>query len=182
MAILTKERLTSLTESSLGTRMFSQVLNESKQERRITSEVTVFLSHSHEDLINGDVDKIIVLLRRAGVKVYIDSLDRSLPPFTNATTAQKIKDQIKLNRKFILLATNKAINSKWCNWELGYGDAFKYIEHIALIPLADNAGTWNGAEYLRIYPRIEESNLFSPNINVYFPDGTTKSLSEWLKS
>lgn len=182
MAILTKARLTALTESTIGTRMFSQVLNESKQESRISSEVTVFLSHSHEDLKNGDVDKVIVLLRRAGVRVYIDSLDTSLPPFTSAITAQKIKDQIKQNRKFILVATNKAINSKWCNWELGYGDALKYINHIALIPLADNAGTWDGAEYLRIYPRIEESNLYSPNINVYFPDGTLKSLAEWLKS
>ena len=65
--------------------------------------------------------------------------------------AEKIKEQIKMNRKFILVATNKAIDSKWCNWELGFGDAHKYLENIALIPLADNASTWNGTEYLKIY-------------------------------
>ncbi len=182
MAILTKQRLSTLTEGVLGRIMFSQVLNESKLESRTTSEVTVFLSHSHDDLINGDVDKIFVLLRRVGVRVYIDSLDMSLPPFTSAETARKIKEKIKQNKKFILVATNRAINSKWCNWELGFGDAQKYIDNIALIPLAENSGNWDGAEYLRIYPRIEESNLYPPNINVYFPDGTLKSLAEWLKS
>jgi len=181
MAILTKARLTSITETSLGRRMFSEVVNESKLESRTRAEVTVFLSHSHDDLINGDVDKIIVLLRRVGVRVYIDSLDRTLPPFTNAETAKRIKERIKQNKKFIFVATNRAINSKWCNWELGYGDAHKYIDHIALIPLAENSGTWDGSEYLRIYPRIEESSLITQTFNIYYPDGTLKSLSDWLK-
>ncbi len=181
MAILTKERLTNVTEITLGSRLFRQTLFEAKQETKINSEVTVFLSHSHDDLNNGDLDKIIVLLRRTGVNVYIDSKDASLPPFTNANTAKKIKEQIKLNRKFILVATNRAIDSKWCNWELGFGDAHKYIEHIALIPLADNASTWNGSEYLKIYPRIEESSITPNSFNVYYPDGSIISLLNWLK-
>ncbi len=180
MAILTRTRLSLLTESKLGTRMFSEALNEAKRETRTTATVSVFLSHSHDDLEKADVNKIIVILRKAGIRVYIDSLDSSLPPFTSAETAKKIKEQIKLNKKFVLLATNKAINSKWCNWELGFGDAHKYLAHIALFPLADTSVGWNGNEYLRIYPRIEESETRPEIFRVIFPDGTTKLLSEWL--
>ena len=35
MAILTRTRLTALTEGKLGTRLFSEVLNESKRETKI---------------------------------------------------------------------------------------------------------------------------------------------------
>jgi len=181
MAILTRTRLTALTEGKLGTRMFSEAVNESKRETRTAAAVTVFLSHSHDDLEKVDVEKAIVLLRKAGVRVYIDSYDSSLPPFTSAETAKKIKEQIKLNKKFILVATNKAINSKWCNWELGFGDTHKYINHIALIPIADNSTSWNGSEYLRIYPRIEESEHTAEYIKVIYPDKTEKSLLDWLK-
>lgn len=182
MAILTKQRLSELTDQKLGLRNFSEFINEARNQNRSLAKVTVFLSHSHDDLENADVNRAIVLLRKAGVAVYIDSLDSSLPPFTNATTASTIKTKIKGCKKFVLLATNKAINSKWCNWELGFGDAFKYINDIALIPLADNSVSWNGNEYLKIYPRIEESEYSPEYIKVLFPDGTTKSLYDWLNN
>ena len=137
MSIITKSKLSILTESKIGTRMFSTVLNESKRETKEYAQVSVFLSHSHQDLLNGDVDKVIVILRSIGIRVYIDSLDTSLPPFTSEITANKIKEHIRSNKKFILVATNLSINSKWCNWELGYGDAHKYLNNIALFPLAD---------------------------------------------
>jgi hypothetical protein len=56
------------------------------------------------------------------------------PPFTNGETVKKIKEGIKQNRKFVLLATNKAINSKWCNWELDFCDPHKYIDQVAPFP------------------------------------------------
>lgn len=182
MGILTKSRLTALTEGKLGVRMFTQILNESKLESKSAAIVTIFLSHSHEDLEKVEVNKAIVFLRNAGVRVYIDSLDSSLPPFTNAETAKRIKDQIKTNKKFILLATNNAILSRWCNWELGFGDAHKYIDNIALFPLADTSSNWVGNEYLKIYPRIEESNYTLEYMKVIFPDGKEISLADWLKS
>lgn len=34
------------------------------------------------------------------------------------------------------MATNGAVESKWCNWELGYGDAQKFdTDNIALFPI-----------------------------------------------
>ncbi len=182
MSIITKERLNAISQSKLGTRLFSQIVNESKSENRTLADTSVFLSHSHQDLTNGELDRIIILLRTSGVRVYIDSNDASMPPFTNAETARRIKQKIETNKKFVLLATNNAIASKWCNWELGFGDAKKYIENIALFPLSENAGGWQGNEYLRIYPRIEEDDINRGNFKVIFPDNRTLALSTWLRS
>ena len=92
MAILTKSRLTTITESKLGVRMFTETLNDSRKQYRDSGTVTVFLSHSHDDLEKGDLNKIIVFLRNTGIKIYIDSNDLSLPPFTNEETAKRIKE------------------------------------------------------------------------------------------
>lgn len=92
------------------------------------------------------------------VDVYIDSQDKTMPKITSGITAKKIKDRIKKCDKFILLATNGAIESKWCNWELGFGDANKLDQNnLALFPMCDNAyseNSYKGNEYLEIYPHI----------------------------
>lgn len=181
MAILTRSKLATITEGKLGQRMFTEELNEAKSESRVYAITTIFLSHSHDDLKDGTVNKAIVFLRKLGIRVYIDSMDTSLPSFTSAATAEKIKQAIAANKKFILLATDKAINSKWCNWELGYGDCKKYINGIALLPLSENSGNWSGNEYLRIYPRIEESDYYDGVYKVIYPDKKEISVLEWLK-
>ena len=180
MAILTKSQLNTITQRDLGYVSLSSVLHEAKSESRILSETTIFLSHSHTD--KEWVEKIVVFFRKLGIRVYVDWMDSAMPPVTNSETAIRIREKIKSNKKFILLATDTAIASKWCNWELGFGDAHKYIEHIALVPIADNSTSWNGAEYLRIYPRIEESERNAEYIKVIFPNNTEMSLLDWLRA
>ena len=114
MGILSKARLTELTETKLGYRSFSDRITEAKSDNRYLATTTIFLSHSHDD--KEEVKRAVVFLRSIGVRVYIDWLDPSMPPFTSAETADKIKKKIKECNKFILLATNSAIASKWCNW------------------------------------------------------------------
>lgn len=179
MAILTKTRLTALTEGKLGYTNFKNELIVAKQQNKYLATTTVFLSHSHSE--RDYVEKAVIFLRHIGIQVYVDWLDSSMPPLTNADTAKKLKEKIKECKKFILLASNNAINSKWCNWELGFGDAQKYIDHIALFPLAENSGTWEGSEYLKIYPRIEEGNYIAEYYKIVYPDGTEKTLYDWLK-
>ena len=120
------------------------------------SKTTVFISHKHDDL--EDLKGVLGFLQeKYDVKVYIDSQDPTMPKVTSAETALNIKDRIKQCDKFILLATNGAVESKWCNWELGYGDAQKYREHIALFPMKPKGtddDTYKGAEYMDIYPYI----------------------------
>lgn len=180
MAILTKSRLSLVTETQLGYTNYARTLNEAKNQTRSTATTSVFLSHSHSDA--AFIDQVIVLLRKSGVAVYVDRTDSGLPPTTGPATAARIKVKITEQKKFILVATDNAIQSKWCNWELGYGDAQKYDKHIALLPLAENSGAWVGNEYLTIYPRIEESYQGSDKYNVIFPNGNSLTLSEWLSS
>ena len=133
------------------------VLEHSQYGRRKT---TVFISHKHDDL--EDLKGVLGFLQQIyGVKVYIDSQDPTMPKVTSAKTALNIKTRIKQCDKFILLATNGAIESKWCNWELGYGDSQKFKEHIALFPMKPE-GTYDfeykGSEYMKIYPYIAYYN------------------------
>ena len=121
---------------------------------------TIFISHKHTDLelLKGLLG---FLEQEYNVKVYIDSQDPSMPKVTSAQTAANIKDRICQCDKFILLATNGAVESKWCNWELGYGDAQKYKSHIALFPMKPK-GTddcaYKGSEYMELYPYIVYCN------------------------
>ncbi len=119
-------------------------------------EPTVFISHKHEDL--NDLRGVIGLLQRFGVKIYIDSMDNKMPEQTSGETAKRIKEVIRFCDKFILLATNKAIESFWCNWELGLGDTTTYISRIAILPVKEKGtpnSDYKGNEYLRIYPQID---------------------------
>ncbi len=141
---------------------YSQVnLNESRSSVLQHSQygvrkTTVFISHKHDDL--EDLKGVLGFLQQTyGVKVYIDSQDPTMPKVTSAETALNIKKRINQCDKFILLATNGAIESKWCNWELGYGDAQKFKKHIALFPMKPKGAydsTYKGSEYMDIYPYI----------------------------
>ena len=158
------------------------------------SRPMIFLSHKHDE--HTILQDVIAFLKDEGVDVYVDWMDSSMPAYTNAETAHKLKQKIKVADKFILLATENAINSKWCNWELGLGDAEKYINNIALFPINRSNQSFYGAEYLRIYPRIEYqdgtkkyvSGTFIPRgYYVIYPadkDGssTAFSLKDWLSS
>lgn len=123
-------------------------------------KITVFISHKHDDL--EDLKGIIGFIERYyNVKAYIDSQDPTMPKVTSSITATRIKNRIKNCDKFILLATNGAIESKWCNWELGFGDAIKYKDHIALFPMKPEGtsnSSYKGNEYMGIYPYIAYYN------------------------
>lgn len=123
----------------------------------------VFISHKHSDL--EDLKGVIGFLEsNYNLSVYIDGNDNTLPKITSVITAEKIKEKISHCDKFILLATNSAISSKWCNWELGYGDAVN-PGNIAIFPMNDTElsdDDYTGNEYMELYPSI------------VFRDGTTK--------
>ena len=180
-------------------------INESLKETRLfssgiksTLKPTVFLSHKHDDL--NELKGVIGLFNDYGVKVYIDTMDNKMPKETSADTAKRIKEVIKNCNKFILLATDKSIDSIWCNWELGIGDVNKYIDNIAILPIK-NKGTYDsefiGNEYLLIYPKIQfvQNNSIRRKIGGYFDEGyyvvspvnkdgvsNYTKLTEWLKS
>lgn len=138
-------------------------LNESKKFEStsafFSSKPSIFLSHKHSDL--SDLLGVMGGLKNLGAKVYIDSMDNKMPDQTSGKTAIRIKEVIKHCDKFILLATDKAIESFWCNWELGIGDTHKYIQNIAILPIKEKGSPdylYKGNEYLQIYPSIDYEN------------------------
>lgn len=177
-----------------STRMFSadNIVGLSGSYDRDKSRPMVFLSHKHDE--QSILQDVVAFLKEEGVDIYVDWMDPSMPAYTNAETAHKLKEKIRVADKFILVATPNAINSKWCNWELGLGDAAKYKEHIALLPINKTYESFKGAEYLAIYPYIEYENGRNRYINgSYIPEGYYVNyrlnngnwhlipLKEWLK-
>lgn len=191
MSIISKSKLSEFRNQQ---RYVNENLRSFSAESKI-GKTSVFLSHKHDEL--KELDGAISFLKKQGVSVYIDWLDDGMPKLTSGVTAQRIKNKIKENSKFILLATEAAINSKWCNWELGYGDYCKYINNIAILPVKDDYSNFSGSEYLQIYPRIEYVDYMSvqKRNGGYFEAGyyviapadnegfsTYVKLHEWLSS
>lgn len=176
MAYLTRSELSSVAQSKAGYSGIKSVVNDSRSAFKASQSTSLFLSHSHLD--KDAVESAVVFFRKLGINIYVDWMDETMSSKPDATTAEKIKIRIKDNDKFILLATNAAVNSKWCNWETGIGDMNKFIsKKIAVFPIADNSGTWNGNEYLQLYPRIENiNNVFV----VISPTGSSEHLVTWL--
>lgn len=165
--------------NSWGT--LNEAVNLSRKRSSISTDVTIFLSHKHDE--RKELEDAVALLKSLKVNVYVDWLDEGMPKTTSGATAKRLKDKIKSCKKFILLATEKAINSKWCNWELGLGDAHKYIQHIALLVIKEDNSNYSGSEYLDIYPIIGRKYAFSDEYYiVQFPDGRVMELIDWLNS
>jgi hypothetical protein len=119
------------------------------------SQITIFLCHSHKD--KEIAEGFQNLIAQYGVHVYIDWQDSTLPDTPNKETAGRIKDKIKTLSLFILLATNNALLSRWCPWEIGIADTVKDYDSILIVPVIDSFGEFTGNEYLQLYKRIEIS-------------------------
>ena len=138
-----------INEALSETRTFSY-------KKKVQYKPTIFLSHKHSDL--EDLQGVMGILKDIGAKIYIDSMDDKMPGQTSGETAERIKEVIKYCKKFVLLATDKAIASYWCNWELGFGDTHKFMDHIAILPMKEKRepdSLYKGNEYLQIYPSID---------------------------
>ncbi len=120
-----------------------------------------FLCHSHhdEELAKG-LEKI---LRKEGITLYIDWDDSTMPEKPNKTTAKKIQDHIKNSDYFLFLMTEKAKESRWCPWEIGFADACK--KNIIIIPTKNAYGNVYGNEYLELYDQLDETTAFEKSVN-----------------
>jgi hypothetical protein len=178
MAIFTKQEFQTIAYNKARSKGHV-TLNESRTFSESSSRTSIFLSHSHND--RALIAQAKTFFENLGISIYVDWADETMPEKTSGITAQKIKRQIQKNDKFVFLATDNAIASKWCNWEVGIGDTYKLTsDKICVLPLADNRLTWKGNEYLQIYPRIEESEYTKDYFKIIYPNGSSVSLNKWL--
>jgi hypothetical protein len=181
MALFTRGQFSTIAQSKAGTKGLQGKITESRMFSKTSAVTSIFLSHSHYD--KAVVEQAKLFFENLGISIYVDWADETMPEKPNGMTAQKIKNQIiSINDKFILLATNNAISSKWCNWEVGIADPFKLPKKkIALLPLTENGGNWDGNEYLQIYPRIERILTNSNEYWVLSPGNDIENLFDWLR-
>jgi hypothetical protein len=134
----------------------------------------VFLSHSHQDreLVQG----FIGFLSTFGIEVYVDWLDSTLPRVTDQATAAAVRNQIRVNDIFVMLATRSALTSRWVPWETGVADQIKGVERIFVVPVTDSSGGFTGNEYLQLYQRIEVAD--AQQIGVFAPGQNNGFLAE----
>ena len=166
----------SITES---VKMYSDVKNL-RDSRKKENRVTIFLSHKHSAV--EILKSFIFFLRKKGIDVYVDWMDYDMPRSTDSSTAERIKQKIKEMDKFILLAIEDAIASKWCNWELGFGDFIKHPKNLAVLPITNQTdNNWSGNEYLQIYPIITAKYQYI--IGSYYVEyrGIKTPFTDWLK-
>lgn len=172
-----------LNESNLRTRNFSATAIHS------ASRPTVFVSHKHSDL--SDLGDLIAFLEKQyNVITYIDSRDKGMPEKTCVETAERIKEVIAFCDRFILMATDNAIQSMWCNWEVGIADKTKYpCKQMAILPLlkrGQREDNFSGNEYLGLYPYITRERSSYNGTYVFYvvdrPSGKKCTLRQWLET
>ncbi|HZV11831.1 MAG TPA: hypothetical protein VFA55_01345 [Candidatus Kapabacteria bacterium] len=183
MAFLTRQQFTVIAETKAGRKSLQNMLYEALAENRAEAVTSIFLSHCHTDV--SIVEEAVSFFKGLRADVFVDWMIETMPEKPNGKTANILKEMMNKNDKFILLATNNAVRSRWCNWELGIGDTYKLnTDKLAIFPLADNRGDWVGNEYLQIYPRIEPSSQLDTgqSFEVIYPSGRSKLLSRWIMS
>lgn len=186
--ILTESKLRSLTpQVGIVTESRAQLRNYSDSNHNLS----VFLSHKHNEL--EYLERVRYVLEKLHIAVYVDWADLSMQHPTNRKTAEILKEKIKKYDKFIFLASDAAIDSEWCNWEIGFGDAHKYEnDKIALFPIKQDDRKWTGNEYLQLYPSIEyfdgtiryrDLGTIIPEgfyVRYYYRDNVIVPLIDWL--
>lgn len=140
----------------------------------------IFLSHSKMD------DKYVLgakrILEEKGFSVYVDwiddpQLDRSR---VNKRTADYLRKRMKQCTLMFYLHTKNASLSKWCPWELGYFDAHSGSEERTFVfPLVSTGDSFQGQEYLELYPTVDidnvgQSSSFKKDVWGYFPSTSSQ--------
>lgn len=143
----------------------------------------IFLSHSYDD--KKYIYELYNILESYGYKVYVDwlidkGLDRN---HVTKETAEKLRLRMNQCKCFLYATSKNASSSKWMPWELGYFDGFKK-GNVAIIPIADNNYySFDGQEYLKLYPYLDEATTKVNNQNqLWINESTDKYVlfKDWL--
>jgi hypothetical protein len=148
---------------------FQRSIYESKQVKAsYKGWKSAFLCHSHRD--EKLVDGLLAMFEENGIELYIDWKDHAMPDTPNVETAKRIQYKIKTNDIFLFLATANSKASRWCPWEIGYGDSSN--KRIYIISTSDDYDTY-GNEYLELYPKIDHGSTESRKGLAIFKTGNT---------
>jgi hypothetical protein len=161
MALFTEGQLRAVAKSR-ATRAHDSVtesLHKSVSKAASLSAFNIFLSHSYLDkeLVLGMTES----LEKLGYTVYVDWREDTQLSRDKVTkgTAHVLRERIAQSESLFFATTTSAKDSKWMPWELGYMDGKKGKSAILPISQANSStDTYEGQEYLGIYPYVTASN------------------------
>ena len=154
------------------------VLKEEVATAKTKSSFDIFLSHSTSDaeIILG----VKGVLEDFGKSVYVDWLEDPQLDRTNVTaaTAEVIRQRMRQSKSLVYLHTVNSGYSKWMPWELGYFDGFNGA--VAILPVTQNPkSTYDGQEYLGIYPYLDEAPPEGSSANEIWINRSSSSSQRW---
>lgn len=159
MAFFTQADARAAAKRAHGHRSIKAVITESLESYKAATKFDIFLSHSSSDaeLIIG----IKALLEERGKRVYVDwvddpELDRSR---VTKETAARLRLRMVQSDTLFYVATDNASKSKWMPWELGFFDGLKRNRVRILPVLASSNQSFDGQEYLGLYPAVSKDEL-----------------------
>ncbi len=159
MAFFTQADARAAAKRAHGHRSIKAVITESLESYKAATSFDIFLSHSSSDaeLIIG----IKALLEESGKRVYVDwvddpELDRSR---VTKDTAARLRHRMVQSESLFYVATDNATKSKWMPWELGFFDGLKRNRVRILPVLASSNQSFDGQEYLGLYPVVSKDEL-----------------------
>lgn len=162
---------------------FSQrsILNENLITKSTNQNYDIFISHSFLD--KELVLTLVELFNEAGYSVYVDWIEDTALDRTNVTkkTADLVRSRISQSKSLAYIATANISNSKWCPWELGFADG-KLDNRAAILPILDDDHSFNGQEYLALYPHIDYTKTTGGKPEFWVNDSNDSSIYVSLKS
>ncbi|WP_062052828.1 toll/interleukin-1 receptor domain-containing protein [Aquimarina longa] len=151
-----------------------------KEETKLLKTL-LFLSYKYDEL--EELDSAINFLKGFRILIHVDYILEEITSEDKMVTKriqEQIEDKIKKSRKFIFIATENAISSKHCKWQIRYANTQKSIDHIAILPIREDYADYSGKEYLQKYPYIQKNEMNPIVYEVKFPNGDIIELGDWL--
>ena len=143
----------------------------------------IFLSHSYKD--KKYIRKLKEYIENNfSMKCYVDwitepaALDRNN---VNRNSAELLRKRMRQSQSLIFCTSDNSPDSKWMPWELGYFDAYK--GRVAILPIIDEGKTFQGQEYLSLYPYIDLAGVKdSVSKSMWINENSSEyvSFTKWL--
>ena len=178
MPTITEDRARSRARRATISKSAQTILNESTRDFNSFKTYDVFLSHSTKDaeVVLG----IKLILEDHRRSVYVDWIEDPNLDRTKVTpgTAETLRKRMRSCLSLVYVHSTNSGASKWMPWELGYFDGYKGA--VAILPVTKNEETsFEGQEYLGIYPWIDESGLSLKELRIRRSISDYKNFQEW---
>lgn len=173
-----------ISASAKGTTINHALIAQAQAER---SAYDIFLSQTmrDEELVFGIYS---ILTEDLGLHVFCDWIESPSSDRSDVTPedAAYIRAKMVASDALILIDSDKAVQSSWMCWEIGWFDGAK--GKISILPIVSSArDVYRGRQFLGLYPIIEDDDRHTLRVSIplsriakRFPPGTPIGMATWM--